>query len=208
MTAARQYVYRPFTKDGYPVGVETSDDIIFRLPGQHSAFQPPPPPQLTIESFISGSNNAFENATPVADVPPDIRKWLLLQMQKDSLYSPWAKQGAFKSMKYGLPAKMVEISAGVPNSRTYLITNDVVSRGFGLGAVLCGKNCGIWQVEDDAGTVRDAVTTAGWWYYVRRRKGSPFPDIFTVSSTGPEETDVDGYANIGGHWGPLYCGTL
>ncbi len=207
MTAAAKYAYRPFLEDGRPVAVRTSEDIAFELPGQHSVFRPAPPPKVTFESFVNSPEHAFLTATPVADGPPEIRKWLLSQMQKGSMYSLWAKQGAFKGMKNGLPAKMVEIPTGAPASRVYMIIDNVPSPGTGYS--LCGNGgCDIWWVVDDAGRVRDGFRGAGWGFYVRRRKGSRYPDIFTVSSTGMEETDVFGYANIAGHWGLLYCGTL
>ncbi len=208
MTAARLYAYRPFMKDGHPVGVKTTEDIVFKLPGQHSVFQPPQPPQLTFGDFTNGPHVAFQNTTPVADGPPEIRKWLLSRMQKDPLYALWAKQGAFKSMKYGLPAKMVEIQTGVPTSRNYLITDNVVSPGLGLGAVLCGTgiNCGVWLAEDDAGTVH-GLGTSGCYYYVWQRKGSPYPDIFIAFATS-HALDVYGYVNAGGYWGPVYYGSI
>jgi len=202
MTAAEQYIYRSFMKNGQPIGVQTTEDIVFKLPGRHSVFHPPPPPHLTDSSF-----NEFRDATPVADGPPEIRKWLLSQMQNDFAYSFQSKRGAWKGLKHGLPAKMVEIPTGVPASRIYIIIDNIESPTTGYS--LCGNGgCDIWWVVDDAGAVRDGYRSAGWGFNVWRHKGSPYPDIFLISSTGPRETDVDGYANIGGHWGLLYCGTL
>jgi hypothetical protein len=203
MTAATQYVYRPFMKDGHAVGVQTTEDIVFKLPGHRSAFHPPPPPELTLDSFL----HSFQNAAPVADGPPEIRKWVVSQMRKDFSYSFPAKQGAWKGLKYGLPAKMVEIPTGVLASRIYIIIDNVESPSTGYS--LCGNGgCDIWWVVDDAGTVRDGFRSGGWGFYVRRRKGSPYPDIFTAGTTGPGEVDVDGYVNVGGYWGLLYCGTI
>jgi hypothetical protein len=202
MTAAEQYVYKPFVKHGRPVGVQTTVEIAFRLPGQHRVFHPPPPPYLTVGSF-----NEFRKATLVADGPPEIRKWVLSQMREDRTYSFQAKRGQWKGLKYELPTKMVEIPTNVPASRIYIIIDNIASPSTGYS--LCGNGgCDIWWVVDDAGTVRDGFRSGGWGFYVRRRKGSPYPDIFTVSTTGPNEIDVYGYVNVGGYWGLVYCGTV
>lgn len=200
MDAAERYVYRPFEKDGHPVGVRTTEDIVFKLPGQRAVFHPPPAPQLTSESF-----NGFRDATPVADGPPEIRKWVLSQLRKDWAYSFQAKQGTWKGLKDELPARMVEVPTSIPTSRIYIIIDNIPSN---TGYNLCGTGaCDIWWVVDDAGTVRDGYGSAGLGFYVRQRKGSPYPDIFTVSTTGPAEVDVYGYVNIDDRGGLLYCGT-
>jgi hypothetical protein len=198
MNAAGEYVYRPFSKQGQPIYVETTEDIVFELPGHHGVFHPPPPPKLTFDSF-----NEFREATPVADGPREIRKWLLSELRRNPDYLSAAKHGAFEGVKDALPANMVELPTGVPASRLFLIT-DNASR------VLCSNNgsCDIWVVEDNGGVVRPVVTTGGYGFYARHRKGALYPDLFFPWGMGASETDVDGYVNIGGQWGMLYCGTV
>lgn len=204
MTAAGGYIYRPFKKGGRLVGVETTEDIVFSLPNSHNVFQPPPAPQITLDSL-----EGFRDAIPVVDGPSEVSKWVLSQLQKDFTYSFWAKRGGFAGLKDQLPAKMVEIPTKSPASRIYLVTDKVISPNVG-NAVLCGGtgNCDIWLVEDDAGVIHQGIRSGGYGFYARPRKDSPFPDIFIASNMSASETDVGGYVNVGGYWGLLYCGTV
>ncbi|HEY6464820.1 MAG TPA: energy transducer TonB [Candidatus Acidoferrales bacterium] len=205
MNAAEQYVYRPFTKDGQAVYVETTEDIVFKLPRQHSVFDAPPPPKLDLSSFTP----FYRHQTQVADGPPEIFKWFLSQLRQDSDYLDWAKRGAFDGIKDGLPANRVEVPTGTPSSRLYLVVDNAVRPSVGT-RVLCSNNgsCDVWVVEDNAGIVRLGITTGGFGFYARQRKGAAYPDLFFPWGMGASETDVDGYVNIGGYWGLLYCGSV
>ncbi len=119
----RRTIRLPTVYETRASGVRRNDeDIVFKLPGKHSAFHPPPPPKLTLDDF-----RRFQRARPVTNGPPEVRKWVLSQMRNDWTYSFQAKRRMWKGLPDALPAKMVQVPTSVRTSRIYIIIDDMPS---------------------------------------------------------------------------------
>jgi TonB family protein len=207
--AVVQYIYKPFEKDGKPIGVQTTVDVAFVIPNHQNIFRPPPPPELTRDNFRNP-----DGVIPPVHLSAEMRDWLStywLEMMDergcaDVASRPFAlthppKETSPKAIVELLAESItLEIQTENPASHLY-----VVQPGCGCGAT---GNCPIELIEDRAGHIHVIADSGGWGIYVYPRQGRPYPDIFTVGHMSGSESDVTGYSNVGGEWGPLYCGKI
>lgn len=205
MNAAARYVYKPFEKNSHPVVAETTVDIVFKLSKHEKAAHLPPPPQLTLKSF-----GYRRQPTPIAKVSPELRKWVTDLADKSApLCAEYGaphpiSRDALKAAKRKLldATRIIQIPTRAPAWRLYFVGQ--------LVSCVCGAtgNCNVYLLEDRNGRIHLVAKDSGFGFHVELHKGSPYPDIFIANNMSAFESGVDGYVNVGGHWGLLYCGEI
>lgn len=179
-------VYRPFAKNGALVNATTTTTVTFKLPDgeKPKTF---PPPKLTRDNFtfMSPEHEAKE-------LSPRLQHWLKKKTADDC--------GDADSDENGTNVYSVPVSK--PGTRLYIVSREK--------SCLCGAtgNCPIEVVEESASGVRKVFQSGGWGVAVVPRTGADFPDIFFIAHMSASEAAIGGYGNVGGHWGPLYCGEI
>jgi TonB family protein len=209
--AARQYVYKPFEKGGKPIGGQTTVDVAFVIPNYQNIFHPPPPPELTLDSFRDS-----EGFLPTEHLSAEMREWLSsywLKMMDEPACADFAsrpfalthppKDNSPKAMVEPLAESItLEIQTDNPACHVYIV--------YPKMSCVCGAtgNCPIELMEDRAGHINVIASDNGWGIFVYPRRGSQYPDIFVAHNMSASESDVTGYSNVGGEWGMLYCGKI
>jgi hypothetical protein len=162
------------------------------------AAHPPPPPELTPGRFTN-----LEDAIPAADVSPELRKWLVSHLAKmATVFSPDQSESESGAAKLLDGTKIFEIPTKNPASRLYVLSE--------RKSAMCGAtgNCPIQLVEVSARGVHLIAEDGGWGFYANPHRGLSYPDIFIVTHMSAREATVNGYANVAGEWGLLYCGEI
>ena len=202
--AVMQYVYRPFQKNGRPINASTTVDVLFKLPTGVAPSQHYPVPELSRANFIW---NAAIDSDP--DVSAALQKWLVADLHKkedcdrDCSQSSSA-DGTASDPENVLPAGTIiaEIKTTNPVVRLYVAS---LRKSECCGAT---GNCPMELVEENTGSFRRIAMTFGTGFYAPLRQGSTYPEIFIASHQSAGEMGVDGYSNVSGQWGQLYCGNI
>lgn len=197
--ALQTYVYRPFERDGKPLAVQAIVEVPFVLPAGAVPHRYPVP-AISLNSFFSRDSMRGEQI-----------EYSLLSPRMQTWYKSYLGSNLFGWMKgeeknfavdQALRATTVEEIHGL-NARSHVYLLEPQSEGA------CGMhNCAVALVEERADEIQLVGEYSFNGYFLRPRAGSAFPDVFLSAHEGMNEVDFVGYANIGGHWGELYCGTL
>jgi TonB family protein len=182
--AARQYTFRPFEKDGRPAMAWTSVDVVFKLPDSTKIFNPPPPPP------VPEKVQDFSRAEPAADLSPALGKWIDSYL-RDSRFSERALDSAVA----------VEIPTRKPSVRLYMVSETAGDE--------CGTGgCPFQLVEPSAHGFRLLVSDSpANFFYTHTRPEAVYPDVFVEHRLGMLDDEITGYAEVGGEWVVLYCGS-
>ena len=219
--AVRQYVWKPFEKDGRPVAAETTVTVVFKLEG--NVPPPPPPPNISsaslkgFERFVRPEH--WDSHTPrykcpdcVVNISRKLRKWLAadLKTQLEDLEDGSESSPEFSSLDaqlkdldgpLPLAIEVIEVPIQKPDQHLYLFRIH--------SEALCGTGgCPIELIEEDSNGIRRVVGSFGGGYSIHPRSSSPYPDIFIYSHMNATEINVAGYSNVSGLWGQLYCGEI
>ncbi|MHB8540653.1 MAG: energy transducer TonB [Candidatus Acidiferrales bacterium] len=217
--ALMQYVYRPFG-DGHTVA-RTTIEIVFKLPG--NVPPPPPPPFSSLQNvkfdetggysivdghFVPGCTNC------IAEPSPQLRQLLAADLEKQVHELEDGEESSSKFLaiekelgdrRSPLPEgiELTEVPLAKPGTRLYVYRMD-------LPFAFCGAsgNCPMELIAQDASGIRTVLQMGGCALSVYHRAGAPFPDIFTYSHMSVSDGIVDGYSNVAGIWGQLYCGEI
>ena len=188
------YVYQPFEQNGKLVNVTTTIEVPFELPP--AALRSYPAPHLTIAKF-----NVIwdELGHPLSN---RMQRWLQDDLTRE-LKGCREGGGAVTPVKMRNSTAIMEIPGSSPGNSAYL-----VSRRASCDCGAQGSNCPIKFVQETATAIRLIAEEGGWGVAIVKREGTPFPDVFFSERMGAAETEVHGFAYIGGLWGQLYCGKI
>jgi hypothetical protein len=195
--AVVQYVYRPFTYQGQPVCVKTTVDVVFKLPAGKKP-QSYTAPRIRLKDF-----RLFDNAKGAAARSPLLRNWLAEDQQHHYEGSPFSLPDCTETLSdLEAATEIIEIPVGDPSKHIYLVRYEV--------ACMCGAtgNCIINLLDEDASGIRAVARESGWGYYLHRREGEAYPDVFFSMHMSARETMVEGFSNASGYWGKTYCGSF
>jgi hypothetical protein len=195
--AVSQYVYRPLEKDGHPVVFNTTVDVGFKLGNGQGARQYTAPP-ITLARF-DWFNKAHR--VRVSSLSVDLRKWLKSDIEKRLAWRADKSEVEDAKREYLAAATVVPVPVKQPGAHVYLIT--LPTRDT------CGTG-GCWTdfVEEHGNRVRLIGKLTATGFYLHPRPASSFPDVFFATSMGAFRTEIQGYSNVNGIWGLLYCGEI
>jgi TonB family protein len=181
-------VYRPFTSDGKPVNVLTTVSIDFKLPaGAAKAYRRPHLVRADFD-FLEKSKEQEQNS-------PALEEWL------DNDYHNSASTYGCDDARNRAQVRVVPIAEN-RGSHLYIIDK--------VHSCACGAtgNCPLDLVQENTTGIHMIAATSGSGVALHAHQGSRWPDVFFVSHMSAAEAAIIGFSNVGGYWGPLYCGGI
>jgi Gram-negative bacterial TonB protein C-terminal len=201
------YVYSPFVKDGKPVNVTTTISVEFKLPAGKSKRWPAP--NISPSGFDS-----IGDSVKITAPSPAMEKWLeenaarhsedcseYVDRTDNATNESEAQSHAQLLKRLRDHTSLVDIDNRPGSYRLYLVSIE--------DPCICGAtgNSGIDIVEVEPGRIRIVGSASGWGYALVYREGPlGLPDVFLIQNMSAADSVVAGFANLGGEWGPLYCG--
>ncbi len=196
--AVLKRTYRTFVKDGVPVNASTTIAVSFKLPlGKVRSY---PAPMLSNDSFHEDEGEMVSSTA----FSPAMKNWLAKDVEADMDRCSATNDASRAEIREKLRKATTIIKLpGKPGSHPIYIAE----REY---PCVCGGtgNCGINILEEQPRSVTAVVRENGWSYSLRWRKGAAYPDIFVAHNMSAAESEVSGYANLGGTWGQLFCGAI
>jgi hypothetical protein len=200
-----QNVYQPFEKDGHPVGVTTTLDVVFKLASRKGAPILDPAPKITRKDLTWASRSS-----PSRNVSVALRKWIATDLddKQKQMYCDDPEcnllREQLRDLNGEIPSeiKIFELAENRSGAKVYLIRPQLQA--------MCGAtgNCDIQLVEENSSGIHCFAELYGGGYFLSPNSRSEFPNIFIASNSGGGIIGVAGYSNIGGAWGQLYCGQI
>lgn len=184
--------YRPFQKDGHPIGAQTTVALVFKLPpGTH--IPPRHPPRLTLDTFRMN----YEHPLAPSALSGRFQKWIAAQV-KDFVGDMPDDTSAYKPH-----LSVSRLPLQVVGARLYVVQYNVHE--------LCGAtgNCQMDLVEENASGIHPVgLEFSGWSFYARQPVNSQYPEVFFVTNGGGGHQGIAVYSRLAGQWGPLYSGSI
>ncbi len=189
-------VYKPFLKDGRLVNAATIVAVTFKLPlGKARSY---PAPTLSDESFKEDEGDVV----PSHAFSPAMKKWLAKDVEADieDCSSFDDEELRVRMRKH---TTITRLPTGPGTNPIY-----VARREDPCGCGGASANCSMAILEETPRGITTVAKMQAWGYALRRRPGALYPDIFFAQRNGGGHSDVTGYANLGGQWGQLFCGSI
>jgi hypothetical protein len=131
----------------------------------------------------------FSLAKSAADLSLALGKWIDSYL-RDSHFSDRALDSAIA----------VDVPTEKPSAHLYMVSETAAEE--------CGTGgCPIQLVEQSASTFRALVSDGGVFFYTHIRPEAVYPNVFVGHRIGMFDDEITGYADVGGEWVVLCCGS-